>query len=90
MSGVPLTAGQEALVEAMRFEQARIYGSTFRVEREPLIPSVAEALTAGATDAELARIYGWDTDTARDARKNWMRTAASTPTRRTTSLERSA
>lgn len=71
-----MTPGEAALHEAARLESARIYGRTLSPERAPLVPSVVEAFTAGYDDAQLRALYGWDDETCREARKDWMRRAS--------------
>lgn len=68
-----MTPGQRALADAAAMETARVYGRTLREQRAAVVPSVGESLDAGATNGDLCRLYGWDEQTAQEARKSWLR-----------------
>ncbi len=84
-----MTPGQEALLEAARLEQARIYGTVQREHKQPQTrQAVAEidaawgdydplpaGIADGLTNAELMHLYGATYAEVRQARKQAMKEA---------------
>jgi hypothetical protein len=73
-----VTPGQEALVEAMRFEQARIYGQRqieYKAPAKPVDVSarLGELVRMGRSNSEIMAVLPVSYETVRDARKMSMR-----------------
>jgi hypothetical protein len=76
-----VTPGQEALIEAMRFEQARIYGRRQVEYKAPAKPvdvtaRLGELVQMGRSNSEIMAVLPVTYETVRDARKVAMRTVA--------------
>lgn len=74
-----MTPGQEALIEAMRIEQARIYSSRQVEYKAPAKPvdvtaRLGELIRMGRSNSEIMAVLPVSYETVRDARKVAMRT----------------